>query len=1226
MRIDNDWLLENLSGSYSLGAVDDALDSLIGEYDALVDKISDDKRNYMMEAVSTMKDKIITSRVENVLELIDSAQFADGDEFRTIGDPLVVVAKRYKDGTTGEPAWTIEKITQEMEGVFEAKNEVLTAAVPGGYSNAVNTLTKKELAESSNAIQKNSNDISVPFATIQEVAASNDNGIINITDFVNRYIPTISEQQIDLIKLTIDNSLKNIVISMSEVSFIEHAMTDGELKGSGSKITDYMAVSAASPASSYKDTVHIVLNYENDYTINVGGVDYTYTASDFDTAEDIAAGLSDELGNDTNLSISTDTGYWSKVFENGAGDKVFGWYALNSDDSLAYEVGMIVPSDEHDLTIEQDSTNPEKIIITFEHDGFDPVYPTIGDIRDLVNSFEDVDIRVVVMPGFDPGDEYSVADDVELEIGASMIIIEASSDQTVTVSTAEDKKYIYTHVDDFSAASDQIGTVEVIKFNPSNTYFIDIDGTQIDVDPSEAGNEIVIDEPSLAQRFASLINNANLNATASVNSSLITLTSASAGTSFTVSTSGEFNYVTPIERDTLLRYDLRNLPNVNNDIIMQLKKSGTVITSNREPLSKHDISRIISSGMVFSSSAMMMPQVPQLTDNTNNFVPGINQVSGKLESIVRKEAEKIENAEERISPVRRSMTEAIFPIYSTPQAKSNRWFFVEAGANSIAAKSTIGVALSTISPRDFERLVLQDTDATFSTALENRLPNVGQYYESITSLLTEEVASYNSTGLKAIIPISSYMIKSSDMMIIKRDLTQAQIDGFINYALLPGIVRAEEESDVDGSGVDGSGVDGSDVDGSDMDGFISSPDPDELYTSLMELAIQMDDGLREQRFIALAGAYVIDASKLTSFYSDEFFADFVFGVNEVEAAPEDNYGIGGIPIDGTVTMSKLYFRNMRNQALTVPPKSFSLGQEVTLGELLTEIVPNVHILDLIPPESRVWRVQTYRYHYDYIELSKGATYDAGDCVHFGLGDQTDVEDRLYKEIARTGYFSSHVDLGINHSSSCFSKRFKESIWAILADAIEIADDGSIISLNSARAYMQSLYHSFDGLSKIELAMMMLRPSVFIDVEYEEQDNIYSPIVTIFLKILLYFKDKKDSIGYADWQTNFDKLVGKILEADEFATDLLPYDAFLAWVAGVGAHNAFTWSSDIVTDVTNIYATSGYEAAQEKRFRSIIEYGGTGGGHAALSASDYTATWSVGEVDGNLLPQVVLETV
>ncbi len=1207
MGIDNDWLLENLSGSYSLGAVDDALDSLIGEYDVLIDKISDDKRNYMMEAVSTMKDKIITSRVENVLELIDSAQFADGDEFRTIGSPLIIVAKRYIDDEAGTPAWTINKIHQSMDGVFEAKASVETSAITGGYSNAANTLTKEELEESSNAIPQNSNDISVPFATIEEIASSNADGILNITEFVNRYIPTLSESQIDLVKLTIDSSLKNIIISTSDVSFIEHTMTDGELKGSGSKVTSYTPVSVASPASQYQDTIHVVLNYGNDYTVNVGGVDYTYTASDFDTAEDIAAGLSDELGSDVNLSISTDTGYWSVVFENGAGDRVFGWYAHNDDDSLAYEVGMVIPGDVSDLTIEQDGMNPEKIIITFEHDGFDPVYPTIGDIRDLVNGFEDVDINVVVMPGFDPGDEYGVADDVALEIGASKIILESSSDQTVVVSTSETEKYVYTHINDFSEASDQIGTIEVIKFNPTNTYYVDINGTQIDVDPAQAGNETIVDEISLAQKFTTLINGAGLDATATISAATITLTSTTPGATFTVATSGEFNYVTPIARDTLLRYDLRNLPNINNDVIMQLKKSGTVVTSEREPLSRDDVSRIISSGLVFSPSAIMMPQVPSLTDNTNNFIPAIKAASAKFESLVRKETDKVITAEGLIDPVRRSMTEATFPLYSTPQAKSNRWFFVEAGANSIAAKSTIGVALSTISPKDFERLVLQDTEATFASALENRVPNVGQDYESIISLLTETVASYNSTGLKANIPISDYLIKSDDMAVIKTDLEEDQINGFINYALLPSIVYS--------------------ADGSPIEGFVSSADTDRLYTALMELAIQMDDGLQEQRFIALAGAYVIDASQLTSLYSDEVFADFVFGVNEAEVAPENNYGIGGIPIDGTVTMGKLYFRNMRNQALTVPAKSFSLGNEITLGELIAEIVPNVYVKDIVPSVDRFWKIETYRqlpYSENFLEMVKGGTYDAGDCVHFDIGDQTDVEDRLYKEIARTGYFSSNVGLGINHTDTCFSVQFKESIWAILADAIEIADDGTIISLNSARSYIQGLYHSFDGLSEIELSMMMLRPSVFIDMEYDEQDSVYSPIVTIFLKILLYFKEKKGSIAYVDWETKFDETIGRIIEADEFATDLLSYEAFLVWVAGIGAHNAFTWSGDIITDATAVYASSGYEAAQEKRFRNVVETGG--GGPLNLDPTDYTFTWTLGEIDGNFIPQVTLETV
>lgn len=1288
MSIDNDWLLENLSGSYSLGAVDDAVDSLIEEYDGFIDKISEDKRNYMMEAVSTMKEKIITSRVENVLELIDSTQFADGDEFRTIGSSLSIVARKYIDGGTGSPAWTIEKISQEMGGDFEPISKIETAAIQKGYSSAENIVSVDELTDSNDALPKSSSEILVSFAEIDNVSTTNPNSLMNISTFLERYIPSLSEKDVDIIKLTIDPSLKNIKLSVSEVSFIEQEMTDSELKGSGSKISSYLEVSPASSASLYQDTVQVILNYEEDYVITVGGVDYVYTSSSFDTAEDIAAGLESELGSDSNLSISTDVGYWSTVHENFNGDKVFGWYAENSDDSLMYEVEMVIPSDVSDLTIEQDFSNPEKIIITFEHDGFDPVYPTIGDIENLVNTFMDVDINVVVMPGFLVDDTYDTADNFSLEIGASKLIIEASSVQTIST-TGSSTKMEYAHISDFSEASSQVGTFEVIKFNPTNTYYIIIDGVQIDIDPNAPGNESVTDEASLAARFSSIINNGSYAASSVASGNTVTLTGVASGNTFPITTSGEFNYVDPITRDTLLRYDIRNLPGINAATIPQLKKSGAVITSLNEPLNRLDVDRLSTSGIIFNDEYMMLPQVPDIVDDTNSFVPKVSRSALALEGIFSSESTKIDTAEDLVSPVVRSMANLVFPMYSTEQAKSDRWFFVEAGANSIASKSTIGVATATISPLDYERLVLQDADATFSSVLSSRLPNVGQKFESLTSLLTEKIPSYNSSGKTATIRIPSNILSTTEIATIKDFMTDKQLDGFIKYALLPQIVGGADFIDADKSlsdalsilssaeevytiakseitssykiviGLEELGIDKYAI----MDLFVDSRfnvlsvnetvyytgpvyspishditeivlqealvedfiiarDARDLYRSLLELAIQIDDPLIEQRFIALAGSYVIDASDLLAQYSDELFADYVFGVNESEIAPDNNYGIGGTPIDATVTMSKLYFRNMRSQALQKPAKDFSLGSEITTEKLFSHLVPALHIASIVPAVDQSWGVVSV----DGKVLDPLSVSDVVGDPFIPIPDSTPVEDKLYREVSRTGYFSSNVSLGFNHAPLGISVEFEDSIWNLLMDAIEISDDGTIVSINSARSYIQEFYQSFNQLTETEFCMMLLKNSAYFNMDTEGKSNIYSPIITLFLKILLYFKEKKGSIDYIDWEANFDTIVGLLFMDDEFETTILPYEMFLVWVSSIGAHKAFSWSSNIITDVDTFFSGLDVTKLEKETISMVAILDVNGEASTLVSSSEYTISWAMSEQDDAYVPSVSIATV
>jgi hypothetical protein len=1146
MGIDNDWLLENMARGYSLGMIDDAVDSLIEEYESLMRKIRDDDRNYMIEAVSTMKNKIITSKIEDVLELVNPDAITDGSEFRTIGSSsLSIVASMYLDGSTDQSAMNIQKIVGLMADSFIHKEEVLMSPIQPSYLGANNLYSVADIQSTKAALSKTESVVTLPFGEVEQVDLQDMRAVINKKSFLERYIGSRFYTTIDSIRMSIGNALREVRLTSIDAPFIEYDISDAELKGSGSKMTDNEVLSPASPSSDYIDEIFVLLNYEDDYSISINGTTYTYTANDSDTPEDIAAGLSGAISDDTSLNVSTNTGYWSIVYENSDGDKVFGWYAENTDDSVQYSVEMVVPSDTHDLTIEQDGTNPEKIIITFEHDGFDPVYPTIGDLRDLVNGFEDVDIRVVVMPGFDLDNEYSSADAFDLEQGASKIVISAARNLSVDISgiSDADHKTVYTHVAAYSPGESQVSRIEVVKFNPSDTFSITIDGNTVTIDPSLPENSGIIDEPTLAQAFSSEINSGSYGVTSSVAGAVITITGE--GTDpIDITTSGENNYVVPIDRDSLVKYDIRNIPDVTGSSIPQLYKEGGTITDIREPLTKGDVSKIKSSGYVYSRVSMMIPQVPQVVDNTDNFVDRISTPATQLEALVRKEENLVLGAHKNVAPVLRSFPEIEFPIFATSQAKSNRWFFVEAGGNSIASSTSIGIALSTISPYDYERLVFKDDDAVFSAALSNRVPNVGQKYESILSLLTESTRPYNASGLHAAMSITSDIFGDRSIDRIKSELTKEQLDGFIKYAMLPPIIE--------GSG--------------DYEEAIYSQNPTRLYLDLMELAIQIDDALIEQRFIALAGAYIADASELTSLFADYRYAEYVFGVNESETPPEDNYGIGGVPIDATVTMSKLYFRNMRNQAMMLSEKPYSIPipDSRTIAAIAALPIFGIELSTTGP--ARVVMGDGTVYTSSFEVLSDIKAY----IDHPPVTD-TDAENFVVSEIARTGYFSSNIDLGISKCTSGISNRYKTTVWTELMDGIEIADDGSIRSVNSAKSYLQSLYQSYADLTE-EQMVIMLSSYEFLsggfDDSVDHNRNSYSALTTLFLKIFLYLKEKKDTIAYADWESTFDSIVGKLFMDDELETEILPYELFVAWVCGIGGHVAFSDSDTISTDGTS----------------------------------------------------------
>lgn len=1136
MGIENSWLIENITEAYPLGEVDDAVDGLIDSYDSLLTQITDDKRNYMAEAVSTTKDKIITSKVSGVVSLVDPDAFVDGTDYLIDGDGITVKADKFIDGEATPVAWTPGTIVTAMTGDFLDKNEIILSPVAATYLSATNLITVADLESSSDAMIDDATQKTVSFAKVDHVDSGDANAVLNTDTFNSVFMKNRSDGSIPIIQMDINAAVHNVLFRATSIDYINHDLTDVELKGSGSKLSDYTETTAGSAATDYVDNVFIVLNDSNDYVVTVDGTGYTYTAQSTDTSADVATGIQTAMSGVPNMVVTTAVGYWSNAYETANLEIPIGWFAKDVNNTVSYEVAMQQGSgDANDLTIEQDGINPEKIVITFEWDGFDPVYPTIGGLVDLVNNFVDVDIEAVVMPGFNAADPYSTVDTFSLQTGNSQLILTATEQKTVSL--VDDYRTETVHVSDFAAAATQVGTVEVVKFLDTDTFTITLDSTAYTIVPGGVGFEDVVNDVTLATNFIEIIN-AGSDATATLSGLVITITGATAGVSFAVTTSGETGYAQPAERDTLLKYDIRNYLLRDDNTITQLLKPLSTVRNKSTPLSKSDLTSLLSSGYVYHGSALFLPQIPSVVDDNETLVPKISYPAGYLESRVRLDVSLIANAHNNVSQISRSMPELNVGINATEAAGSNRWYFVEAGGNGLAAKTSLSIALETISPKDYERLVFQDASATFSTILEDRLPDVGQTYESILSLLTKDIPSYNKGGLHSSLELNSQIFDKSEISAIKTEIGEDTLKDFIKYGLLPEITSIE------------------------------------VYLYLLHLAIQIDDAFIEQRFIALSGAMVADSSQLASLFSDPHFCDYVFGVNEAEVVPENNYGLGGIPIDGTVTMSKLYFRNMRNLAIPPASKDPANFAPSTLGSAIFSVVSE-HILGGITTDSSSAGE-------DIVIVSNANTvtaqlpFDLSSIVnksYIGVGYiedfSTDPEDFLMEELIRTGGFSSRLDTAIGHARTCHSKKFNASVFEPLMDLIEITTTGTVISINSGKSLTQALYQSFDPIDQYRFVTMLARTDAVSGSN--SVSNIYSAYSILSMKIALYLKEKEGTILFAGWATAYQEIVGRLFMDDELETDILPYAVFECWMVSTGMHNMFSWSGDVETSAIATYA-------------------------------------------------------
>jgi len=1127
MSITNEWIIDNIGENITIDGISYSVDELIKNFDELIEKISSDKRNYLLEATRVMGTRIVTSKINNLIELENPDDFASGNRY-ILHKNISVVASRFLDGTADESLMTFDKLKTQMSVDFEKKKDILSSAKQKGSSPFLNSVSVNDLESNSSLISRSSETQNLTDVRVEKNSSASQNSVLNVGQFSDVFYPHYRFGEVESASITFPNS-QSLRVEQSGISFLEMDITDAELSGSGSKLSDYIITTEATPASNYKDIIDIILNYGDDYTVNIDGTDYTYTADPDETTEDVALNFSDIIA-DCGANVTQEQGVWSKVFTNSDGDRVFGWYVDDRDDSKAYEVEFVVPSDTHDLTIEQDLDNPDKIIVTFEHDGLDPVYPTAGDIVELVNTFDEVPIRVVIMPGFDETYEYSTADNVLLDIGLSQIVIESSSQLNVTNPEDSEKpmKLSYTHVSDYTAAVAQSGYVDAIKFNPEDSFYIEIADERYDINPAEKTN--VVDEQTLMSEFSTMINSDSVVSESSVLGSRLTIYGKNAGDSFTVTTSGENNYVVPVERDVLLRYDVRNIPNQSSSMIGPLYKNDSFISSQYEPLTLNNINSILSSGYLYTKSNMLLPSISDESSGSE-YVSKIKEPALTIESIINKESSLIEESTSGLKYINKSMPVIDVAFNATPSAKSDRWYFIETGSNTIVPKTNIDVPLNTMPPSDYEKNIYQDSDATFDSIRKARIPSQDVNFGSINDLVKKDIPSYNKCGLSAEIPLSFSALHSNDIDYISEHLTEEGLFNFITHSIVRKINKEEIE----------------------------------LYKALIRLSISIDDGLMEQRFIALAGAYTATSDELSEFFSDTDMANIVFGINEPDDLPEPNYGLGGTPIDSTVTLGNLYFRNMKSLAKPLTSKkAFNLN--MTNDAFIYFMSSSQFIVEFDQVCDRIEFPNG-----SYLLSTQNSNGFITPVFNNTIPYDTYEEDRIYEEIFRTGFFPSDISNAISKMKFGFSRKYNDSVWNLLLDAIEIKQDGTIVSINSARTTLQEIYMSFSDITSNDLIAMLSAPKMIIENNDEARRDVYSALTTLYLKIALYLKENESSIAYTDWETSFNEAVGRIFLDDELEENILPYQSFLIFIASSGMLNAFSWSADIKTDVDSIYS-------------------------------------------------------
>jgi len=1113
---------EALSVGRSLQGLSKSVEGIVCSFDNMMSKLQKDKNNYFKQGLGMSNKKIVTKELVGIIKSISDTEIGTGNKFHLETSDISVVASAYT--SQSQDAWTGANIKNKMISTFVPKKITLDDKISTEYSWISNTLTKKQLSKKSNAIFKTGEQIAVTKSIVSEDVLS-PNYMISRNSFSNRFNILPRFGRMKNIKLSFEKDIAGIELSDATVGEINQNLTDAELNGSGSKISQFVTTQEPVAGTDDVTIINLIRLKEVNHSIRIDGTDYTYTYATDDTLDDIEAGLEDALAEVDGIDIVATMGYYSMLFKDDDGDKVFNWLVRDETEDVEYIVEMITPSDEHDLTIEASDTDSggKKITITFEHDGSDVVYPLIADIVDLVNTFDEAPFEVIKMDGFKDDDEYPYNDTVTLEQFQSKMQISFTRDADVSFVSGDTWQVEVTDISNYNAATPQISECTIVKFNKEDTFSITLADTETAIDASQ---EAVSSESELASLFETKINDANLSMNSNTEGAKIVLTATTAGEQITLSNSGENNYTIPVERNTILRNDLKELPKLDSFELSFLKKQHGQIYHKKMPLNKYEAQQLTFDGILANPSNVFRPILSHPISSSENSVCSVGRFIRKASKIINASSENLIHSSEGINPVPRGSAVIETPFNSTQAGLADRWFFAEAGSNCLATKDSLREVLTTIAPVVYEKKILGTENNTFSEILSERLYKGNKIFGSLNALCTEDISVKKHADKKAF--FSNYekcWIEDS------YGVSEETIENFVMDARVPQKKYSKKQ-----------------------------------YTFLFRLAASLDDDLREERFIALASAFVAPYYYLTEFFVQEDLAIELFGTDDPEDSPDNNYGIDGVPIDSHVTVKDLYFRNFRKMALPLTEKVYPFDASMLIDSYTALLFQGDFEISNIESNKSLY-IQD-RYLEEKVPLSLCQHKITKYQLQAKISDSS-AEDYCYGEIVRKGYFADSLSLAINHSLSGYSKKHKDSLWSILMDAVEITDGGDIVSINSAKSMLQTLYHSYTTvLTKEELGTLLLLNTIMT----QNNTNHKNALHTIFLKIFFYLKSKGDSIAYSDWKTNFDSITGLLFTDDEEKTDLLPYDWFLVWICLISGSKAFSYSTDIEDAFSNVFPT------------------------------------------------------
>lgn len=1164
----------SFSNAYTLGGLNLALDVLKMDYHKLTKTISDDKRNYMAQILGTEQERISTSKISGIIELVNKADFYNGVEFNILSSNISILASHAITNTVDVSIWTLGRVTEAMEADFLPIESEVMSPVSSNYAGVLNLVPKGQIEQQYglDVSSKSASKISASSMSISQQTQT-PLGILKSEEFLNSYIVEDGISDTKNMSLNFDSSYSELRLRGCTVSEIVSTISDSQLSGAGSKLTQFSELTAASPSSDGIYRVSFPYGFDGIYSVFVGTTEYSYSATS-NTPDMIASELEIALSDDEDISVIVTEGKASglQADVNGGGEfTLAAWTSVPATITLDEDT-----SGAPDLPFVAEDTNGDGTAYTiyFPTDsggGTDLDNCTLQRLIDDINADSNFNGTMALVPGADGENPYdgNILEEFSTITYDSVLEITVSSDRAITSTfsynaTHYDYAKDVTTVSTYSSPKDQTGEFTIEAINEGSSMSVTIDGVEIVLDLSIPTYASVTSPSMAAIALSDLINNGQSNMVATAAGSTVSLATTVSGTSFVVSTSGQSaDFSEALPRTTMLKHDTRNYLQVSDKSIEPMQKEASIPFSDRVPLREKDVEGMINSGYMYNAEAIMWPNIAY--KNAEDTVTTMRNAGNIIESAMNRLTDGFVNTSKFVS---KALPIIDLPFRSSSRSKKDRWFFLEAQARSLTSKRAIEIVMNTISPDDYEENVFQDIEKSFGTILKASLPAGYYKADSIYELVHSQVLGASVTDINVSVNLPELIYEEEGFNVetavlfdgyTPSETTREIIDGFLLRGFLP----------EGGSG------------NLTLEGF----------NILFSIALSAADELQEERFIELASFKVVTPSDLGELIAQPEAADLVFGASLPDVGPSLPTGLDDvIPVNGTLTLSNLYFRNFKDSVVSAQSRG-------VMSSIIDNSMSNERLMIRIAGIDMILGDLT-------IDLNG-----------FVRNEKNPFTDKLEEELINTGYFPSDVGGLTGKIGSGISAKYKTSVINTLIEAVEFKGT-NVISVGNAKTILAEIYASMSSLGEVTEREMLFLCSPYDDAinGIDNSNNMASAGMNICMKAFLNWN--REGVAFSEWEASFKKFQTDIFSPLDDTVNVLPFSLMKLFLFRIGFLSEKegdatidSWSVDIQN---MLYLIIPHDEIIENT-RRLESYSERSGAYAELIDGKYTVYQEEGPI-------------